>query len=47
MMELANKGMVTEVIDEVNTLDPDFFNQNPVLFFQLKQVLLKMVTKST
>lgn len=38
MMELANKGMVAEVVEEVNALDPEFFVQNPILLFQLKQV---------
>ncbi|KAM0948876.1 putative CTLH/CRA to LisH motif domain-containing protein [Dioscorea sansibarensis] len=44
MMELANKGMVAEVVEEVNALDPEFFVQNPILLFQLKQVeFLKLV----
>ncbi|KAJ0981526.1 hypothetical protein J5N97_009781 [Dioscorea zingiberensis] len=44
MMELANKGMIAEVVEEVNALDPEFFVQNPVLLFQLKQVeFLKLV----
>lgn len=38
MKELAEKGLAAEVIDEVNAMDQDFFNQNPVLLFQLKQV---------
>ncbi|KAL3813608.1 hypothetical protein ACJIZ3_014876 [Penstemon smallii] len=38
MKDLASKGMAAEVIEEINALDPDFFTQNPVLFFQLKQV---------
>lgn len=35
---LASKGMATEVVEEVNSLDPSFFMQNPILLFQLKQV---------
>lgn len=38
MKELASKGMVTEVVEEVRSTDPDFFEQNPALLFQLKQV---------
>ena len=38
MKELASKGMAAEVVEEVNALDPNFFVQNPVLLFQLKQV---------
>lgn len=30
--------MAAEVVEEVNTLDPEFFGQNPLLLFQLKQV---------
>ncbi|GFP96928.1 glucose-induced degradation protein 8 homolog [Phtheirospermum japonicum] len=42
--ELASDGMATEVIEEINALDPDFFTQNPALLFQLKQVeFLKLV----
>ena len=37
MKEMADKGLAAEVVDEVNAMDPDFFNQNPILFFQLKQ----------
>lgn len=37
--ELASKGLAAEVVDEVNALDPNFFMQNPILLFQLKQVL--------
>ncbi|KAF8018613.1 hypothetical protein BT93_H3494 [Corymbia citriodora subsp. variegata] len=45
MKELASKGMAAEVVEEINTLDPNFFVQNPVLLFQLKQVeFLKLVT---
>lgn len=38
MKELANKGMVAEVVEEVSTMDPEFFTLNPTLLFQLKQV---------
>lgn len=38
MKELASKGMAAEVFDEVNAIDPNFFEQNPLLLFQLKQV---------
>lgn len=38
MKALASKGMATEVVEEVNSLDPTFFMQNPTLLFQLKQV---------
>jgi hypothetical protein len=38
MRELAYKGMAEKVVEEINCLDPDFFNQNPILLFQLKQV---------
>lgn len=40
MKDLASKGMATEVLEELNTLDPDFFTHNPTLFFQLKQVYI-------
>lgn len=39
MKELASKGMAAEVVEEVNAMDPNFFGQNPLLLFQLKQVL--------
>lgn len=39
MKELASTGMAAETVEKVNTLDPDFFSQNPVLLFQLKQVV--------
>ncbi|XP_044470132.1 uncharacterized protein LOC123199290 isoform X3 [Mangifera indica] len=43
--ELASRGMAAEAVEEVNTMDPDFFVQNPVLLFQLKQVeFLKLVS---
>ncbi|KAL0909604.1 hypothetical protein M5K25_020488 [Dendrobium thyrsiflorum] len=38
MKELASKGMVAEVVEEVNAMDPEFFTLNPMLLFQLKQV---------
>ncbi|XP_057530156.1 uncharacterized protein LOC130808707 isoform X2 [Amaranthus tricolor] len=42
--DLADRGMAAEVVEEVNTLDPDFFEQNSALLFQLKQVeFLKLV----
>ncbi|KAM1063087.1 hypothetical protein ACFX2I_027295 [Malus domestica] len=45
MKELASKGMAAEVVEEVNSMDPKFFVQNPVLLFQLKQVeFLKLVS---
>ncbi|XP_044462695.1 uncharacterized protein LOC123193686 [Mangifera indica] len=45
MKELASTGMAAETVEKVNTLDPDFFSQNPVLLFQLKQVeFLKLVS---
>ncbi|KAJ9177234.1 hypothetical protein P3X46_012472 [Hevea brasiliensis] len=44
MKELASRGMAAEVVEEVNSLDPHFFMQNPILLFQLKQVeFLKLV----
>ncbi|XP_012491779.1 uncharacterized protein LOC105803898 isoform X2 [Gossypium raimondii] len=44
MKELASRGMAAEVVEEINALDPNFFAQNPVLLFQLKQVeFLKLV----
>lgn len=39
MKELASRGMAAEVVEEVNGIYPEFFVQNPVLLFQLKQVL--------
>ncbi|KAH9616117.1 hypothetical protein KSS87_012835 [Heliosperma pusillum] len=42
--ELACLGMATEVLEEVNSLDPEFFGQNSALLFQLKQVeFLKLI----
>ncbi|XWS29866.1 hypothetical protein CRYUN_Cryun24cG0066900 [Craigia yunnanensis] len=44
MKELASRGMAAEAVEEINALDPNFFAQNPVLLFQLKQVeFLKLV----
>lgn len=39
LRELASKGMTAEVVDEINAMDPDFFLHNPILLFQLKQVI--------
>ncbi|KAA8531713.1 hypothetical protein F0562_006570 [Nyssa sinensis] len=45
MKELASRGMSAEVVEGVNAMDPNFFVQNPVLLFQLKQVeFLKLVS---
>lgn len=38
LKELARKGMAAEVVEEVNAMDPNFFMQNPMLLFKLKQV---------
>lgn len=38
--QLASEGKTEEVILEVVKLNPDFFEQNPHLLFQLKQVRL-------
>ena len=38
MKELAGRGMAAEVVEEVTALDPNFFLQNHILLFQLKQV---------
>lgn len=38
MKELASRGMAAEVVEEINAMDPNFFAQNPILLFQLKQV---------
>lgn len=38
MKELASKGMAAEAVEEVNAIDTNFFVQNSVLLFQLKQV---------
>lgn len=47
MKELASKGMASEVVEEINALDPDFFTENPILLFQLKQVeFFKLVQAS-
>ncbi|KAK6923021.1 hypothetical protein RJ641_011325 [Dillenia turbinata] len=43
--ELTDRGMAAEVVEEINALDPNFFIQNPILLFQLKQVeFLKLVS---
>ncbi|KAK9678567.1 hypothetical protein RND81_11G219800 [Saponaria officinalis] len=36
--ELACRGMAAEAVEEVNSLDAEFFGQNSSLLFQLKQV---------
>ncbi|XP_076943314.1 uncharacterized protein LOC143613513 [Bidens hawaiensis] len=42
--ELANKGMAAEVVEEINDIDPTFFDQNYILLFQLKRIeFLKLV----
>lgn len=43
MKDLASRGMAAEVVEEVNGFDPEFFVQNPVLLFQLKQVNASML----
>ncbi len=43
MKELASRGMAAEVVEEVNSLDPHFFMQNPILLFQLKQVKMDLI----
>ncbi|KAL4019873.1 hypothetical protein IC575_018635 [Cucumis melo] len=43
--ELASKRFAAEVVEEINAVDPNFFSQNPILLFQLKQVeFLKLVS---
>jgi hypothetical protein len=37
--QLASEGKTTEVIEEVLKLNPSFFEHNPHLLFQLKQVV--------
>jgi len=44
MQDLTRKGMASNVVEEISTIDPEFFPQNPILLFQLKQVeFLKQV----
>ncbi|XP_066385990.1 uncharacterized protein [Miscanthus floridulus] len=44
MRDLTRKGMASKVVEEISCIDPDFFQQNPILLFQLKQVeFLKLV----
>lgn len=44
MRDLTRKGMASKVVEEISSIDPDFFQQNPILLFQLKQVeFLKLV----
>ncbi|CAN1350316.1 Glucose-induced degradation protein 8 homolog [Linum perenne] len=43
--DLASRGMATEVVEQINILDPNFFSENHGLLFQLKQVeFLKLVS---
>ncbi|XP_024007453.1 uncharacterized protein LOC18013009 isoform X2 [Eutrema salsugineum] len=43
--ELVSRGMAAEAANEISTMDPDFFTQNPGLHFHLKQVeFLKLVS---
>ncbi|KAK3153593.1 hypothetical protein QOZ80_2BG0177970 [Eleusine coracana subsp. coracana] len=47
MRDLTQKGMASKVVEEINSIDPEFFSQNPFLLFQLKQVeFLKLVAAS-
>ncbi|KAK3157455.1 hypothetical protein QOZ80_2AG0122620 [Eleusine coracana subsp. coracana] len=44
MRDLTQKGMASKVVEEINSIDPEFFSQNSFLLFQLKQVeFLKLV----
>lgn len=44
MGELVTKGMIVKVVHEIKEWNPLFFEQNPILLFQLKQVeFLKLV----
>lgn len=44
MRELVTKGMIVKVVHEIKEWNPHFFEQNPILLFQLKQVeFLKLV----
>ncbi|KAL6883369.1 hypothetical protein ACP4OV_010783 [Aristida adscensionis] len=44
MRDLTCKGMASKVVEEINNIDPNFFTQNPILLFQLKQIeFLKLV----
>ncbi|WVZ58711.1 hypothetical protein U9M48_008951 [Paspalum notatum var. saurae] len=44
MRDLTRKGMASKVVEEISSIDPDFFQHNPILLFQLKQVeFLKLV----
>lgn len=38
MKELASRGMAAELVEEINSMDPNFFKQHPDLLFKLKQV---------
>ncbi|XP_019058990.1 PREDICTED: uncharacterized protein LOC104821272 isoform X2 [Tarenaya hassleriana] len=45
LKELASRGMAAELVVEISSMDPDFFTQNPVFLFHLKQVeFLKLVS---
>ncbi|KAI7724488.1 hypothetical protein M8C21_024507, partial [Ambrosia artemisiifolia] len=37
--ELANKGMASEVVEEINDIDPTFFTENYIFLFQLKRLV--------
>lgn len=38
MKELASRGMAAELVEEITSMDPNFFKQHPDLLFTLKQV---------
>lgn len=38
LKELVSRGMAAEAVNEISTMDPKFFRQNPGLLFHLKQV---------
>ena len=46
MQDLTRKGMASKVVEEISSIDPEFFPQNPILLFQLKQVRLYMRTST-
>ena len=46
MQDLTRKGMASNVVEEISTIDPEFFPQNPILLFQLKQVRPYMRTST-
>lgn len=47
LKELVSRGMVAEAVNEISTMDPDFFTQNPVLHFHLKQVTKESSLRET